>query len=142
MAVSRAVNRALRKAYAIGICSAEELASPSPTPTTAVRLRIPRVRSGPAVRTLSVTPTASVQDRLKLMLRDHQLDPPQVLSYACRFLGVREIKSVSGAELRRFADHLEQLAIASPAWLRAELHRDQRADIGLEQAASASEDAA
>ena len=126
VAETRAVNRALRKAYAVGICSAEELGSAPETLAAGLRLRIPKLSSEEAVRPVSASSACSVQDRLKLILRDHELDPAQVLAYARRFLGIEDIGGATPSELARFAEHLEQFAVANRAWLQAELSRATR----------------
>jgi hypothetical protein len=71
----RAVNRALRKAYGIGICSVEEIGS-TETPRTSL-----------ASKKLSPQPTKgngsrTVRDRLCQVIRQHQLDATLVKSYA------------------------------------------------------------
>src|SRR5271169_7213096 len=75
IAQTRAVNRALRKAYGIGICSVEEIGS-NPCPTMPDSRKSPPNRtngngngngSGPKVR-----------DRLCQIIRQHKLDPELV----------------------------------------------------------------
>src|SRR5438309_4873860 len=67
VAETRAVNRALRKAYGIGICSVEELGSTAESRLLSRRSKKPAQPvngSGPRVR-----------DRLCQLIRQHQLDP-------------------------------------------------------------------
>ena len=80
VAETRAVNRALRKAYGIGICSVEEIGSfAEPTPSSRESKKIPPQPvngkngnyGGPKVR-----------DRLCQLIRLHQLDANLVKSYA------------------------------------------------------------
>src|SRR6266849_8363342 len=80
VAETRAVNRALRKAYGIGICSVEEIGSfagPAPSFRESKKLPPQPVNgknggySGPKVR-----------DRLCQLIRQHQLDANLVKSYA------------------------------------------------------------
>ena len=78
VAETRAVNRALRKAYGIGICSVEEIGS------------FERQEAPPESGTLSPQPTngngsRTVRDRLCQVIRQHQLDPNLVKSYATDF---------------------------------------------------------
>jgi hypothetical protein len=70
VAETRAVNRALRKAYGIGICSVEELGSLSETPQSSRESKklppqpVNGNHGGPKVR-----------DHLCQIIRQHQLDP-------------------------------------------------------------------
>src|SRR5271157_1667301 len=73
VAETRAVNRALRKAYGIGICSVEEIGS---VPKTGEKFPPQNTNgngngAGPKVR-----------DRLCQIIRQHKLDPELVKSYA------------------------------------------------------------
>jgi hypothetical protein len=83
VAETRAVNRALRKAYGIGICSVEEIGSSAePAPSSRESKKLPPQRvngkngnyGGPKVR-----------DRLCQLIRQHQLDANLVKSYAVDF---------------------------------------------------------
>ena len=83
VAETRAVNRALRKAYGIGICSVEEIGSvAAPAYPVSEQKRLPPH---------SVTETGNgsrgprVRDRLCQLIRQHQLDANLVKAY-CRFL--------------------------------------------------------
>src|SRR5438876_3566732 len=80
VAETRAVNRALRKAYGIGICSVEEIGSfAEPDPSSREPKKLPPQPvngnyGGPKVR-----------DRLCQLIRQHQLDANLVKSYAVDF---------------------------------------------------------
>lgn len=77
VAETRAVNRALRKAYGIGICSIEEVGSigePSPQASVSKKLPPQPANGNGTGRT--------VRDRLCQVIRQHQLDPNLVKSYA------------------------------------------------------------
>src|SRR5271169_3958042 len=84
VAETRAVNRALRKAYGIGICSVEEIGSssePSQPPRETKKLPPQPANGnygGPTVR-----------DRLCQIIRQHQLDPNLVKAYAKEFCSVK-----------------------------------------------------
>src|ERR1017187_7738819 len=76
VAETRAVNRALRKAYGIGICSVEEMGT-IPNPVEKLPPQNANGNgngSGPTVR-----------DRLCQIIRQHQLDPELVKAYAVDF---------------------------------------------------------
>ena len=76
VAETRAVNRALRKAYGIGICSAEEIGSLAEAPQAPRESKKlpPQPANGVGGRT--------VRDRLCQVIRQHQLDPNLVKNYA------------------------------------------------------------
>src|SRR5207253_10771098 len=78
VAETRAVIRALRVAYGIGLCSVEELGwEPSP-------YREPDPRKAPSVAVTNDHQTghARLRDRLCLLIRQHQLDANLVKAYA------------------------------------------------------------
>src|SRR5215469_1838558 len=70
VAETRAVNRALRKAYGIGVCSVEEIGA-IPNPAEKLPPQSANGNAGPKVR-----------DRLCQIIRQHQLDPELVKAYA------------------------------------------------------------
>jgi hypothetical protein len=107
VAETRAVNRALRKAYGIGICSVEELGAHNRTgePSTETRKRPPQSSgsngwgSGPRVR-----------DRLCQLIRQHHLDPELVKAYAVDFCGTKTLKEATRAQVETFVTHLADWA--------------------------------
>jgi hypothetical protein len=105
VAETRAVNRALRKAYGIGICSVEELGSSveSPqSPREAKKLPSQPVNGnygGPKLR-----------DRLCQIIRQHQLDAKLVKSYAVDFCGTKTLREASREQVENFVAHLADWA--------------------------------
>jgi hypothetical protein len=105
VAETRAVNRALRKAYGIGICSVEELGSSPesrPSPPQAKELSLQRTNGnygGPKVR-----------DRLCQLIRQHQLDATLVKSYAIDFCGTKTLREASREQVENFVAHLSDWA--------------------------------
>ena len=102
VAETRAVNRALRKAYGIGICSVEEIGSS--IPATAEKLPPQSANgngngSGPKVR-----------DRLCQIIRQHKLDPELVKSYAVDFCGVKALSQASRQQVEAFVQQLADWA--------------------------------
>jgi len=106
IAETRAVNRALRKAYGIGLCSVEELGSLSSTsgnardhegsakhPTNGARNGQPRLR-----------------DQLCLLIRQHNLDPVLVKAYAADFCGTPSLKEANRDLIQSFVSHLAACA--------------------------------
>jgi hypothetical protein len=101
VAETRAVNRALRKAYGIGICSIEEIGTfPNP-----VEKRPPQKAngngngSGPKVR-----------DRLCQIIRQHKLDPELVKAYAVDFCGTKTLREASREQVENFVHQLADWA--------------------------------
>jgi hypothetical protein len=106
IAETRAVNRALRKAYGIGICSVEELGNqPSrPEPSPQVKKLPPQSVSG------NGNGGPRVRDRLCQLIRQHQLDPDLVKAYAVDFCGTETLKEASRAQVENFVEHLADWA--------------------------------
>jgi hypothetical protein len=108
VAETRAVNRALRKAYGIGICSVEEIGSfaePVPSPRESKKLPPQPVDGkngnygGPKVR-----------DRLCQLIRQHQLDANLVKSYAVEFCGTKTLREATREQVEAFVVHLADWA--------------------------------
>src|SRR5205807_3471649 len=101
VAETRAVNRALRKAYGIGLCSVEELgsAADSAQPQRQTRKFPPQPTNGnyggPKVR-----------DRLCQIIRQHQLDPNLVKSYAADFCATKTLREATREQVEAFVAHL------------------------------------
>ena len=90
VAETRAVNRALRKAYGIGICSVEEIGSfagPASSPCESKKLPPQPVNGNYGV--------PKVRDRLCQLIRQHQLDANLVKSYAIDFCGIKTLREAS-----------------------------------------------
>ena len=92
IAETRAVNRALRKAYGIGICSVEELGS-NPAPMQ----RLPIYGKFPPKSTNGNGNGSGhkVRDRLCQIIRQHKLDPELVKAYAVDFCGTKALKDAT-----------------------------------------------
>ena len=105
VAETRAVNRALRKAYGIGICSVEEIGS------------IPaRNQPEPNVRKLPPQPVngnggPKLRDQLCLLIRQHRLDASRVKQYAAEFCGTEDIRQASRDQIQSFITHLAETAV-------------------------------
>ena len=91
VAETRAVNRALRKAYGIGICSVEELASSSTGSPSSVR-QSKKLPPQPANGNYG---GPKVRDRLCQIIRQHQLDPTLVKAYATDFCGTKTLREAT-----------------------------------------------
>jgi hypothetical protein len=106
IAETRAVNRALRKAYGIGICSVEEIGSSVEPPEPSRNSK--KVPPQPANGNGSGSP--KVRDRLCQLIRQHQLDPTLVKSYATDFCGVKALRDATREQVENFIVHLADWA--------------------------------
>ena len=52
-----------------------------------------------------------LRDRLRLLIRQHRLDPNLVKSYAADFCGTSTLREASRERLEAFVDHLSQQAV-------------------------------
>jgi hypothetical protein len=104
VAETRAINRALRKAYGIGICSVEEIGSfAEPQPSRESKKLPPQPANGnyggPKVR-----------DRLCQIIRQHQLDPKLVKAYAVDFCGTKTLREATREQVENFVQQLADWA--------------------------------
>jgi len=105
IAETRAVNRALRKAYGIGICSVEELGFSAGSS-----------RSDQESKKLPPQPAngnyggPKVRDRLCQIIRQHQLDPTLVKAYATDFCGTKALRDATREQVENFVQHLADWA--------------------------------
>ena len=105
VAETRAVNRALRKAYGIGICSVEEIGSFAEPPQAGSERKLP-----PQTTKGDGNGTRTVRDRLCQIIRQHQLDPNLVKSYATEFCGVQTLREATREQVENFVAHLADWA--------------------------------
>ena len=107
VAETRAVNRALRKAYGIGLCSVEELgwAPRSAAPRPLDQRKAPangnngRQNGQPRLR-----------DRLCLLIRQHRLDAGLVKAYAADYCGTPTLRDASREQVEAFINDLAERA--------------------------------
>jgi len=106
IAETRAVNRALRKAYGIGLCSVEELGSSS-------RNSGPASDHAPSTKHSSNGSTNGqprLRDQLCLLIRQHNLDPTLLKAYAADFCGTPSLKEANRDLVQSFVSHLTACA--------------------------------
>jgi hypothetical protein len=101
VAETRAVSRALRKAYGIGLCSVEEIGTIS---TTGEKFPPQNTNgngngAGPKVR-----------DRLCQIIRQHKLDPELVKAYAVDFCGTKTLRGATREQVENFVQQLADWA--------------------------------
>ncbi len=108
VAETRAVNRALRKAYGIGLCSVEELGW------------APRSNAPPPSEQRKTSTNGSnghqngqprLRDRLCLLIRQHRLDAGLVKAYAAGFCGTPALRDANRAQVEAFINHLAERAV-------------------------------
>jgi hypothetical protein len=97
LAETRAVNRALRKAYGIGLCSVEEIGT-VPSLTEKVP---PQKANGNGSGSVP-----KVRDRLCQIIRQHQLDPELVKAYAVDFCGTKTLRDAKREQVENFVQQL------------------------------------
>jgi hypothetical protein len=104
VAETRAVNRALRKAYGIGICSVEEIGSfAEPVP-------LKKLPPQPVNGKNGNNGGPKVRDRLCQLIRQHQLDANLVKSYAVDFCGTKTLREATREQVEGFVAHLADWA--------------------------------
>jgi hypothetical protein len=104
IAETRAVNRALRKAYGIGICSVEELASRADVPRP-----VPQAKK--AAQSANGNPSVpKLRDRLCQLIRQHQFDPNLVKAFALDFCHTKSLRDASRQQIETFIAHLTERA--------------------------------
>jgi hypothetical protein len=107
VAETRAVNRALRKAYGIGLCSVEELGWAP--------------RSNSSGSSVEFKPSSNgdnghqngqprLRDRLCLLIRQHQLDAGLVKAYAADYCGTPTLRDASREQVEAFINDLAERA--------------------------------
>ena len=107
VAETRAVNRALRKAYGIGLCSVEELgwaprsnaSGSSDQRKTSTNGNNGHQNSQPRLR-----------DRLCLLIRQHHLDAGLVKAYAADYCGTPTLRDASREQVEAFINDLAERA--------------------------------
>jgi hypothetical protein len=106
VAETRAVNRALRKAYGIGVCSVEEIGSI----TEPQSFREPKNLPPQLANGNGNYGGPKVRDRLCQIIRQHQLDPNLVKAYATDFCGVKALRDATREQVENFVAHLADWA--------------------------------
>jgi len=116
VAETRAVNRALRKAYGIGICSVEEIGSlPARSePERNVRKLPPQPANGNG--------QPKLRDQLCLLICQHRLDAALVKQYAAEFCGAKDLRQASRDQIASFIKHIAEFAARDKEGLLAKLN--------------------
>ncbi len=104
VAETRAVNRALRKAYGIGICSVEEIGSYAGAVERSANVR--KLPHQPAHGNAE----PKLRDQLCLLIRQHGLDASLVKQYAAEFCGTQDLRQANREQIQSFITHLAEQA--------------------------------
>src|SRR2546425_2536866 len=103
VAETRAVNRALRKAYGIGISSVEEIGSFAEPPQSSRESR--KLPPQPANGNYGGPRDC---DRLCQIIRKHQLDAHLVKAYVTDFCGTQALRQATREQVENFVQHLDE----------------------------------
>ena len=103
VAETRAVNRALRKAYGIGLCSVEELSS---APRSNGSGSSEQFRPNPNGNNGHQNGQPRLRDRLCLLIRQYQLDASLVKAYAADYCGTATLREASRDLVEAFINDL------------------------------------
>ena len=105
MAETRTANRALRKAYAVPLCSVDEIGT-APASCEIAR----ETRKMPPQPANGNCGGPRVRDRLCQLIHQYQLDAGLVKSYATDFCGVKTLRDASCEQVEHFVSHLADWA--------------------------------
>ena len=137
VAETRAVNRALRKAYGIGICSVEEIGStlsPNTPPVERNTRKLTPESSNRSGRNSHAGNgngnIARVRDRLCQLIRQHRLDADLVKSYAVDFCGTNTLREASREQVENFVAYLADCATKDRNALLCKLNSYVRSQAG------------
>jgi hypothetical protein len=117
VAETRAVNRALRKAYGIGLCSVEELGLHpfSAEPPKARSVEPPSGNGFPNGQ-------PRLRDKLCLLIRNYELDPTLVKRYAADFCGTETLRDAGRDLVESFVSTISEEAANNRAALVCKLN--------------------
>jgi hypothetical protein len=132
VAETRAVNRALRKAYGIGLCSVEELGwTPRSNGSGSFDQRKPPMNGNNPHQ----NGQPRLRDRLCLLIRQYKLDAGLVKAYAADFCNTPTLREASKEQIEAFINDLSQRAANDLPGLICQLNSYAR---GLAQRATLS----
>jgi hypothetical protein len=130
IAETRAVNRALRKAYGIGLCSVEELGSTPAPPSNGNAKKAP-ARFGTNLEVIAPVP---LRDQLRQIIRHHKLDPVLTKSYALEHLQLKSLRDATRDQVSELVDHFQRRLFEDRDSLLQDLAKLANPDQGKEVA--------
>jgi hypothetical protein len=107
VAETRAVNRALRKAYGIGLCSVEELGW---APRSSAPKSLDQTKTTANGSNGHHNEQPRLRDRLCLLIRQYQLDAGLVKAYAADFCGTTTLRDARRDQVESFINELAERA--------------------------------
>jgi hypothetical protein len=118
VAETRSIDRALRAAYGIGLCSVEELGSrtSSALPVREAKVVCPPNGNG------SANGQPRLRDKLCLLVRKYELAPDLVRRYACDFCGTQELRDAGRDLVEAFVSTVAEEAAKDRAALICKLN--------------------
>jgi hypothetical protein len=125
IAETRAVNRALRKAYGIGLCSVDELGW-APRSNTPTPLDQPRVSSNGNGHHSG---KPRLRDRLCLLIRQYRLDAGLVKAYAADYCGTATLRDASRDQIETFINDLAERAAKNRDGLICQLNSYSKQEV-------------
>jgi hypothetical protein len=121
VAETRAVNRALRKAYGIGLCSVEELGC-APRSNSSPSFNQPEASTNGNNGHHNGNGQPRLRDRLCLIIRQHHLDAGLVKAYAADYCGTATLREASRDLVEDFINNLAERATKDPEGLICQLN--------------------
>jgi hypothetical protein len=128
VAETRAVNRALRKAYGIGLCSVEELGW---APRSNAPGQVNQCNTSANGNNGHHNGQPRLRDRLCLLIRQYQLDAGLVKAYAADYCGTATLRDASRDQVETFINELAERAAKDREGLICQLNsyaRQQEVD--------------
>jgi hypothetical protein len=122
VAETRAVNRALRKAYGIGLCSVEELG----WEPKAYGPSDPQRPSSATNNNSHQDGNPRLRDRLCLLIRQHHLDASLVKAYAADACGTPNLRDATREQIESFITNLSDWAAKDRSALLCKLNSYSR----------------
>jgi hypothetical protein len=107
VAETRAVNRALRKAYGVGLCSVEELGW---APRSNAAAPVDQRKTPANGNNGHHNGQPRLRDRLCLLIRQYQLDAGLVKAYAADYCGTATLRDASREQIETFINDLAERA--------------------------------
>jgi hypothetical protein len=107
VAETRAVNRALRKAYGIGLCSVEELGC---APRSNTSSSSDQRKASPSGNNGHLNGQPRLRDRLCLLIRQYKLDAGLVKAYAADYCGTATLRDARRDQVEAFINDLAERA--------------------------------
>jgi hypothetical protein len=127
-AETRAIDRALRAAYGVGLCSVSELGW---TPRSNCSGESDHRNAPTNGNNGHFNGQSRLRDRLCILIRQHHLDAGQVKAYAAEFCGTSTLREAGRDQVERFVSHLAVRAAKDRDGLICELNSYSKSQEGV-----------